>query len=882
MKGFPKLEFRFTWRPYQQRVLDALEEHLDDKKLHIVAAPGAGKTTLGIEVFRKLEKNALVLSPTRIIRDQWLNRLEDFCDFSMDLPWLSRSLDELASFNSVTYQALYSKLRGAGEEGSEVDGAIKLTETAVKDFVDLLEKHKIGALILDEAHHLRSEWYKVLDELMQLKEDLTIVSLTATPPYDSKGHEWIRYESLCGTIDEEISIPELVKAGTLCPHQDFVWACDATESESEKIQAYDKCVEDLCKSLYDDSQFEALLKNHQMFHDLADWEGLFRVPEELIAILVFLNSKGQAIDQEFLLALDLKQEFIPKLGRKWWQVLIHTLLFSKYIKESSHLDQYRSELKRLLRSHRLLQRNTLFIEFSQDLKRSLSLSSAKVEGVRRIHEIEFNKRGNDLRQVILCDFIRDEELANGEKFAEPCLGVVPLFKDLLSSSPCPNELALICGRLNLVHMTKMDFLKDKFSLGEGDYQKSSLAADFFELTTNLQTISKIYTHLLMMGQIKVLIGTRSLLGEGWDAPVVNSLVLASTVGSFMQTNQMRGRAIRRDLKAPNKISSIWHLVAINPKSYSGWSDFFDLKERFKTFPGLNSKELKIETGFGRLNAFTLNHATGLKESWNLKLSNRKMVQALENIEGEAERWKKALDTHEAARVVPSLRFTQVPKIRTYHLRYSFAYLLTQISAAFWALYESRMLLERELGFKGFIAFVVIGALLWKLPQTWKILKVLFYHLPVDGSLKSIGKALAEALSKESFIKTPSQDQVISVNKRPDGSFTMALKGVSFYESSLFADALNEIFSCVDNPRYLISRKEKFLFFNRVDYHTVPLKLATRKNLATSFLESWEKYLGTSELIYTRTSEGQRSLLKAKTKTFSSNFSEEVERQDLWQ
>ncbi|WDE99034.1 DEAD/DEAH box helicase family protein [Lentisphaera profundi] len=880
MQDFPNLEFRFTWRPYQERVLAALEEHLGDKKLHIVAAPGAGKTTLGIEVFRKLGKRALILSPTRIIRDQWIDRLGDFCNSSEDLTWTSRSLNELAVFNSVTYQALYSLLKAGVDR--EDSSKIQLNEKALKDVVDLLNEHKIQTLILDEAHHLRSEWWRILNEILQVKDDMTLVSLTGTPPYDSKGSEWLKYESLCGPIDEEISIPELVKAGTLCPHQDFVWACDATESEGEKVQSYDRCVEDLCQKLYKDNQFDELLKSHKVFDGEYDWDELYRVPEELIAILVLLKSKDRDLDPRILSALDLKKILVPQLGRKWWQILIQTVLFSKYLTPSASLDNYRKELKKLLRSLKLLHRNTLSIESSREVKRSLSLSSAKIEGICQIHECEFDKRGQSLRQVILTDFIRDEQVSNTEKIGEYSLGALPVFKTLKMTSSIPDDLALVCGRFNLVHVTKVDFINTNFALSADDYKKSSVDPHYLELRIPVQKATQVYTKLLMLGQIKVLIGTRSLLGEGWDAPVINSLILASSVGSFMQTNQMRGRAIRRDPHDPDKISSIWHLVAINPKSYSGWLDYFDLQGRFKTFPGLHTKDLRIETGFERLGTFTLNHATGLKESWNLKLNNRKMRQGIETIEEQGERWHQALDSKESIRIVPSLRVFKQPNVRQYHLRYSLTYLLSQLTGAFWALYESRFLVERGVGFRGFLVLVVIGTLLWKLPQSLKLLKILFSHLPVDGSLKSIGKALSESLSKEGFIKTPLLEQEISINSRVDGSFTMALKGCSFYESSLFADALAEVFSCVENPRYLISRKAKFLSFNRVDYHVVPLKLASQKKLAMSFLASWEKYLGPSELIYTRSSEGKEKLIKAKTKAFSSNFRKEVERQDLWQ
>lgn len=92
--NFDELKFKYPWRPYQARVLKAIHHHLDDQRLHVVAAPGAGKTTLGLEVFRLLGKKALVLSPTRIIRDQWIARLSDFTLQNVqELDWVSNDID---------------------------------------------------------------------------------------------------------------------------------------------------------------------------------------------------------------------------------------------------------------------------------------------------------------------------------------------------------------------------------------------------------------------------------------------------------------------------------------------------------------------------------------------------------------------------------------------------------------------------------------------------------------------------------------------------------------------------------------------------------------------------------------------------------------------
>jgi superfamily II DNA or RNA helicase len=69
------MAFRKSWRVYQSHLLDRLDCYLDNKRLHLVAAPGSGKTVLGLEVIRRVNQPTLVLAPTITIRDQWVDRL---------------------------------------------------------------------------------------------------------------------------------------------------------------------------------------------------------------------------------------------------------------------------------------------------------------------------------------------------------------------------------------------------------------------------------------------------------------------------------------------------------------------------------------------------------------------------------------------------------------------------------------------------------------------------------------------------------------------------------------------------------------------------------------------------------------------------------------
>ena len=109
MSVFEGIKFRGTFRAYQQRILDNADKYLQDGRINIVAAPGSGKTVLGLELIRRIGKPCIILSPTTAIREQWGT-------FSSDL-------HSIKKITSVTYQALYSALEKAEytEDGENCD-----------------------------------------------------------------------------------------------------------------------------------------------------------------------------------------------------------------------------------------------------------------------------------------------------------------------------------------------------------------------------------------------------------------------------------------------------------------------------------------------------------------------------------------------------------------------------------------------------------------------------------------------------------------------------------------------------------------------------------------------------------------------------------------
>src|SRR5258708_1627087 len=110
-RSFPDcVRFQKTWRVYQARILDRLTEYLNDRTLHIAAAPGSGKTILGLEIIRRINQPTLVLAPTITIRDQWVDRLcACFLTEERSISsWVSVDLRNPALLTVATYQALHA------------------------------------------------------------------------------------------------------------------------------------------------------------------------------------------------------------------------------------------------------------------------------------------------------------------------------------------------------------------------------------------------------------------------------------------------------------------------------------------------------------------------------------------------------------------------------------------------------------------------------------------------------------------------------------------------------------------------------------------------------------------------------------------------------
>lgn len=890
MKTFPVgITFKYTWRNYQQRVLSELDSYLDDGALHVVAPPGSGKTVLGLQVMLKLNKPTLIIAPTIAVRNQWVDR---FCELFLQTDcvpeWISYDIRRPSFVTVSTYQGLHAACNDLREKRS---GDANLAE-----IVRLLKEQNIQTFIADEAHHLKNEWWNTLTKLKAALSP-TIVGLTATPPYDVTGAEWERYIDLNGPIDAEITVPELVSEGDLCPHQDYVYYSQLSPEEYQVICEYRENIDRIFTDMQKDEELISALESLPVWiNPIENIEWIYSNMPAYSSLLIFFHSLGRQIPTSHYKILNEKKPDFPPFDYEWAETLLDFYLNKGYDLFSGSAG-HQEQLKNKLVYHGATDKNQISFRYNSKITKTLSTSLEKLNSIRNIVHFEYGQLGKDLRLVVLTDYIRKEFLVNTPmndmKLSK--FGVIPVFEKLRRENKQDMHIGVLTGDIVIIPAVALpEFEQLAAKRGIENISGSPLPYDNTYLQITLteaikNDIVKIVTDLFQQGAIEVLIGTKSLLGEGWDAPALNSLILASFVGSFVLSNQMRGRAIRVQKGNEQKTGNIWHLVSIDTTILDGGDDINMLKRRFRSFSGISYKENGgIENGLDRIH--TPCDVTS-RETID-QLNTETLCRAACRNELKY-RWQSALE--QGARLVEEIRlppetvYQKTVKQKEVCLHRTIGCLFADLFFGVLSFagdtivdfFRSARGLSSSKDIKLWLLFVGISGLLYFGRQTLHAFSMYIHYRDISKDIQHIGEALLRSLHKAGMIRTPMKELSVKAFTEITGVHCY-LEGGSRYEQSLFTDSLHEIVSPVDSPRYLMLRKSKFLFScSQVDYHAVPEVLGRKKDLAVSFYQLWRKYVGNCELVYTRIAEGRRVLLQARVRSLAARLSGEVEHLNKW-
>ncbi len=854
--------FIYPWRSYQAKVFQEFDTYKEDDHVHIVAPPGSGKTILGLELMKEVAQPTLILTPTIAIRNQWKQKyLQDFhAEISIE-PYISLDIEKPKPITISTYQSFFSKSQRAE-----------------------LPQGFFKVLILDEAHHLLQAWYKKIAEFKKENQVFTI-SLTATPPYDSTQSEWNNYLEINGEIDLEITIPELVKEKNLAPHQDYLHFSYPTDAEMIALQtSFEK--QQNCVAFLEQSDALKILMEKQEFwlYPSQNWEWIYANFEIYTSYLVYMHFRGLIISSDHFEILGYEEEetpIIPNLTVNHLESILNHL----FRENTEFWEQNEKDLtlfKKKIRSFGVLERGKVYLRFrGDDLKKTLN-SASKMKSVQEILAFE-TSNNEDIKALVLTDFIRKEYF--NPKLQVDKMGLSGIFRQLYENNNAL-QMGAICGSfLILPSHYNTYFQEDQFSDLEHFEGFMQTGISTQNRTRIMETLKYIFEHK----DLKVLIGTRSLLGEGWDAPFINTLVLASQVASFVSINQMRGRVIRTNPSNPHKTASIWHLVGINPYDPEGGSDLKLQENRFERFLGLSEMEEGIITNsLSRIsNGFpdSKEKITSFNQAQYDHLKRNKTTLA--------ERWQTALNQGKTVRKQfrvsmneTAIKDYRKTKNRYYKntLRYTTGIFLSFALGTLFSLENFLNVLFSLGDIRKIISYLLFGLVFSLLIPGVKYLRLYLKYRDITKDFKGITQALLYSLCETQLIKTPITEIDLQVHFTDEGGMYCEIQGASPKELQIFFSSIEEIISPIENPRYFLERKhQKFKVWDQLDYHSVPESLGAKKEFVQVFFKHWETQVGNSELHYTRTPTGRKLLMHAKFHSLSNQLNvNKIEHINKWE
>jgi len=737
-----------------------------------------------------------------------------------------------------------------------------------------------NSIILDECHHLLGHWGRVMSDALAVLGNPIVIGLTATPP-DREGkdeRDVRRYDEFFGEVDFEVPVPAVVKDGFLAPYQDLAYFVRPTTKELKFIasadQQFEQLVDEICQPGFliagqDDSQSmegsevsdgagEAVTEAKQVralaASSAIDWLtqalGQFRLPTGAVANWNSFARRDPALSlagRQFLAAREIEfPENVPALGptelpagvpSMEFVVPVVDRLVRHYLRRSP-CQQHQKIAKQLTASLRTLGvqiTDTATRVCVSPVGRVMAYSQSKSAALLPILKHEFESLGDSIRAVVIADFERSssvsaqlKDLMDGETG-----GAIAAFKTLLTDDTTDLlEPILLTGSTILID----DEIEQAFL----DASRRWLSQRGFKVELESETIGsfrkikgagadwapRVYvemvTELFQQGLSKCLIGTRGLLGEGWDANKINVLVDLTTVTTSMSINQLRGRSFRLDPTWQEKLANNWDVVCIAPEFSKGFDDYSRFKKKHQKLFGV-SDDGAIEKGVGHVHpAFTEIKPEGLET--NMSVINDEMLAR--------------------------------SKRRT-HVRD-----LWKIGEPF----NARAIHAVEIKLPG---GMVGGFPPFGKGQAWNDTTLTnAIGLAVLASLVELGK-VREAVD-------------VSVGELSGGYVRAFLNGGDEVESRIFSDAMKQVLGPLDRPRYVVPRNveqksDTFLsrwlpeivgkYFQKTEsmfamLHAVPSAAAKNKQEVAVFQRHWNTFVSPGEAVFALRGEGEEMVSQA--------------------
>lgn len=779
-----------------------------------------------------------------------------------------------------------------------------------KDLINNLVSTGVKVIIMDEAHHLLDYWAMIIKELIKKIDGEVLIGLTATPPISASSKEIENYLSIIGDIDFEIPTPAVVKEGNLAPYQDLVYFCTPTKKERKFIKNIQENFENLINKTISDQSFpdwiiKRIIKRPLVDQKKQDFTSFFNsYPFLTIAGIKFLKQKlNMSLPNDII---DMEETDKEMLLEDWIYLLTDYCL--NYLKTSNKLKDHKTlkDIKSMLRSFGFVLSENGIREYRSPTDMILALSESKDISLIGILKAEMEYMKDEIRAVVITDFEKQTGIIskglNGILDKEAG-GAVRAFKYIVHNKITTKlEPVLVTGKTMLLDSDELEKIIPEMQKWK---EKSGLSFEFSTKKTEYESIVEVsgngkdwksntyvrmVTDLFDKGVIKCIVGTRGLLGEGWDSLSLNTLIDLTSATTSQTVNQIRGRSIRLNPKNPKKLSNNWDIVCIDPYFEKGRSDFNRFIRKHDKFYGIDAKG-RVVKGFLHINSnfafmdennkifqktvFDINNIGSLSRSKERSAAYKKwrIGEKYSNFEYTATKldpkdfnFKTAFTLKESLKKILS----RITMIATSIIIGYISYTLQLFEAVeaypiFWAI----LLI---------ILFSII--LFYTIKDIKKYIRLAFIEVPVDSFILDIGKCVLKSLRECNLIESSQSVDNIRVTVDEQGFYDLWIDYATDEDSDTFSDAVSDVLAPVVDQRYLVSRSEDdidlgfyspawwffrkvFRFFKqqKLAYHAVPDVLSYNKARAKNFAENWRKYVGGGKLVYTKSSEGREILIK---------------------
>lgn len=788
----------------------------------------------------------------------WIGTLLDLgeaIDDASGLAWIQDLKTKNPSYYEKQMKGFRKKARHALSEDTGNLSWLNANSIAA---IERLKEADVGLIILDECHHLTEHWGKVLLELTEAFDNPIVLGLTATPPDDEAVDKAEHYADLLGEVDYEVPTPALVRASNLAPYQDLSYFVRPSAKElkyiSEADSSFLSVVEEISQPHSDESRAPcfpdwllASLESRTIpGRGKLSWSEFDKtLPDFSQAARAYLSLMGKTLPRgvpKVAVGANEYHESSPMI------VLLRPLL-DRYVRfglrRSAHASDHQmaeSVTNRLrLLGYQITESGAR--PCASPVSRILAYASEKTAALSEILRVEHESMGDALRCVVVTDFEKTSSTALVEGIHDDeAGGAIGVFKSLVDCE--------VGDRLDPILMTGSTLLVDD-DTGERFLKKAQQWVNDRDLRIefNVEVLGQFHqingsgadwaprfystmvTEFFQEGFTKCLIGTRGLLGEGWDASRINVLIDLTTVTTRMSINQLRGRSMRLDDTWANKVANNWDIVCLAEEFIKGFDDYERFTKKHTNLFGV-CDDGSIEKGVGHVHAaFTELQPEGVNEG--MAVLNQEMLE----------------------------RSRRRSEART----------LWAIGTPFTA--ESRTSLEfKPTGPGGGDG---LGFQFGKMNDPW-----------TESSLnRSIITAVANAMWDSKLLPRGTK---LGGGERGGGWYRYFIEGCTQEQSNLFAHALSEVFGGLEDARYIIGRSSVFFdetllskllpemlakHFRKsrnelVMYHRVPSCLAGKKEHAKKFEAQWNRHVSPGEAIYVHSMEGKKRLQEVRERNLA--------------